>query len=55
MWNFNQYSNIFIHENAFENVICEMASILFRPQFVKNILENPVDAQLDQWIRVTTP
>ena len=26
-WNFNRNSNIFIHENAFENVVCEMASI----------------------------
>ena len=31
---FNRYSNIFIQENAFENVICEMASILSRPQCV---------------------
>ena len=27
-WNFNRNSYIFIHENAFENVICEMAAIL---------------------------
>ena len=27
-------SNIFIQENGFESVVCEMASILFRPQFV---------------------
>ena len=33
-WNFNQNSNIFIQENAFENVICEMTSILSRPQCV---------------------
>ena len=26
-WNFNPNSNIFIQENAFENVVCEMASI----------------------------
>ena len=26
-WNFNRNSNIFIQENAFENVVCEMASI----------------------------
>ena len=31
-WNFNWYSNIFIHENVNENVVCEMASILYRPQ-----------------------
>ena len=33
-WNFNRNSNIFIQENAFENVVCEMASILSRPQCV---------------------
>ena len=31
-WNFNRYSNIFIQENAFENIVCEMVSILSRPQ-----------------------
>ena len=34
-WNFNRNSNIFIQENAFENVVCKMASILSRPQWVK--------------------
>ena len=34
-WNFNRNSNIFIQENALENVVCEMASILSRPQCVK--------------------
>ena len=33
-WNFNRYSSIFIQENGFENVVCEMASILSRPQCV---------------------
>ena len=39
-WNPKQNSYIFIQENAFENVVCEMAAILSRPQFVKgkNIL-----------------
>ena len=36
--NFNRYSNIFIRENAFENVVCEMASILIRPQCVKDAI-----------------
>ena len=31
-WKFNRNSNIFIHENAFESVVCEMAAILSRPQ-----------------------
>ena len=34
---FNRYSNIFIQENAFENVVCEMASILSRPQCVNSL------------------
>ena len=33
-WNFNQNFSIFIQENAFESVICEMAAILSRPQCV---------------------
>ena len=34
-WNFSWNSNIFIHENAFEHVVCEMAAILFRGDFLK--------------------
>ena len=34
-WNFNRNSYIFIQENAHENVVCKMASILSRPQCVK--------------------
>ena len=33
-WNFNRYSSIFIQENACENVVCENAAILSRPQCV---------------------
>ena len=33
-WNFNQNSNVFIHENALQNLICEMASTLPQPQCV---------------------
>ena len=33
-WNLNWNWYIFIQDNAFENVICEMASILSRPQCV---------------------
>ena len=32
LWNFNRNWNIFIRENAFEYIVCEMASILSRPQ-----------------------
>ena len=34
-WNFNRNWNILIPENAFEYIVCEMASILSRPQCVK--------------------
>ena len=32
-WNFNRNSNIFIEENTFENVVCEMLPISSRPQW----------------------
>ena len=35
-WNFNRNSNIFNQENTPQNAICEMASILSRPQCVKD-------------------
>ena len=34
-WNPNQISYIFIQEQAFENVVWEMASILPQPQYVE--------------------
>ena len=36
-WNFNRSSSIFIQENVFKNVVCEMAAILFRPQCVTTV------------------
>ena len=33
-WNFNQNLHIFIQENVFHNVVCEMAAILSKPQCV---------------------
>ena len=33
-WNCNRNSNIFIQDNAFENIVCEMAAILSRPHCV---------------------
>ena len=33
-WNFNQNTNIFIYENAPENIVCEMAAILSRGRWV---------------------
>ena len=37
-WNINRNSYIFIQENALENVVCEMASILSRPQCVNTAM-----------------
>ena len=37
-WNFNQNVDIFIQENAFENVVWEMLAILSGPQCVDNIV-----------------
>ena len=31
-WNYNQNTNIFIQENAFETCVCKIAAILFKPQ-----------------------
>ena len=40
-WKFNQNTAIFIEENAFENVVCEMMSISSRPQCVKMQQSSP--------------
>ena len=34
-WNLNQDTKVFIHENEFQCVVCEMAAILSWPQCVK--------------------
>ena len=39
-WNVNQNSYICIQENVFENVVCEMAAILSRPQYVNSLRAN---------------
>ena len=41
-WNFIQNSNIFIQENALENDVCEMASILSWPQCVNIFIQSRV-------------
>ena len=38
-WNFNRNSNIFIQENAFESVVCEMTATLSWPQCVNRLLK----------------
>ena len=45
-WNFNRNSNILIHENELESVVCKMASILSRPQWVNTTC-------LTHWGRMT--
>ena len=42
-WHSNRCSNIFIQENAFEIVVCEMASISYRPQCVNVVLYCTID------------
>ena len=39
-WNLNRNSNIFVPENAFETVVCEMVVILSLPQCVKGKLQS---------------
>ena len=42
--NFNEISiGIFIQENALQNGVCEMASILSRPQCVKFVVKGRID------------
>ena len=36
-WNFYQNTKLFIHENASENIICEMEAILSRGRWVKQV------------------
>ena len=43
-WNINRNSYIFIHENALENVVCKMASILSRPQCVHHVYTMNLEA-----------
>ena len=55
-WNFNRNSIIFIHENALEHVVCEMASILSRPQCVEEKKKMLLQLSTHSWRRwVTIP
>ena len=53
-WNFNHNSNIFIQENAFENVVCEMASILSRPQCVNSLWTGGANVERQHLITVVS-
>ena len=35
----NQFTKIFVQENVFENVVCNMSAILFRPYLTRCGLE----------------
>ena len=53
-WNFIRNWNIFIQENAFENVVCKMAAILFQPHVLMHLplVSNIYVSELDQhWFR----
>ena len=39
-WHLNQNTKLFIHENAFEYILCEMAAILSREWWVNNMAHN---------------
>ena len=63
-WNFNQNKKLFIHENASENTVCEMAAILSRGRWVKwywsvRKLKLPrmcsFDIVFSVWLRVLVP
>ena len=45
-WNLKQNSRIFIQENAFENVVCKIAAILCRSQYVKKLICSNVPASI---------
>ena len=47
-WNFNRNWNIFIQENAFENIVWKMASILSWPQCVKTS-QTPISISIYLW------
>ena len=38
-WNFNRNSNIFIQENTFESLVCEMAAMLTLPHITPESYE----------------
>ena len=49
-WNFNLNSNIFMQENAFENVVCEMASICLGLNVLTHWGQNKMAAILQKFV-----
>ena len=56
-WNFNRNWNIFIQENVFENIVCEMASIMCRPQCVNILTPSLQESDLPKvvWHLLSSP
>ena len=54
-WNFNQNTKLFIHENAYENIVCEMAPILFRGRCVKMVKIVSIGLTIGGAVQMTTP
>ena len=52
-WNLKRNSSIFIHENAFANVVCAMAPILSRPQCITLTCHWPCGNQFILSLRFT--
>ena len=52
-WNSNRNSNIFVQENAFENVIWKMAVILYRPQYANQTDPCTIIYLARQWTHTT--
>ena len=46
-WNFSHNTTLFIHENASENIVCEMAAILSRWRLVKANLASKLNAYFE--------
>ena len=49
-WNFNQNTKLFIHENACENIVCEMAAILSRGRWVSSLCHDFAVGQTEIFI-----
>ena len=41
-WDFNQSTKLFIKQSAYQNIVCEMAALLSRPQCVKCVTTNHI-------------
>ena len=54
-WKFNKNTQLFIHENAYENIVCEMTAILSRGDELKFVacLGNNITMLIScQWVDI---